>query len=292
MFNIPLLAIFLGALILFATRGTPPRPTDALHKTHRLLNIPPTQSKLGDPERKTKQHQGQPTVQSLWVYPVKSCRGVELERCLVTETGLKWDRIYTLAKRNHSGGFTFVSQRLPKFQALAKVGVEIWVPRRGYKHMEECIVVHFPRKVVGISSAIEWLAAKFRGLMRRGSIDTFRTEALLPVTPPSNEGYAMERLAVQLDTITALNISPRLLPALQELQGFLGITDDLFMFMTMPPSAMPRKVERSVPSQNYLGYQPVINFQDGVSLPMIVPILRFPLTQIQVPDLVDESRQC
>jgi hypothetical protein len=258
------LSVLLGTLAFLISWFAPPQPTDELRKTHVLLNIPDSESRLRKDVRNKRPTSNSPLVQSLWVYPVKSCRGVELEKCLVTRTGLKWDRIYTIARKKESGGYVFVSQRLPRFNALATVGVEIWVPRPETVGLPERIVLHFPRKIVGVSAPLTWIRAKTQYLFSLEPPDLFRVEALLPLQPSSEDFAVLDTLTVQRDTIMALNISNSIAPLLEKLKDYLGVPDELFLFMALPPDIMPRTVERCVPSKLDLGYQPVINFQDGV----------------------------
>ncbi|KAI9902702.1 hypothetical protein N3K66_002054 [Trichothecium roseum] len=92
-----------------------------------------------------------PRVQSLHIYPVKSCRGIELQRSRVLPTGLEFDRVFTFALREeekgkgegeHEGGggtmskteqdgdgddgpWRFLTQRTAPM--LASVRVDLWV---------------------------------------------------------------------------------------------------------------------------------------------------------------------
>jgi uncharacterized protein len=53
----------------------------------------------------------QATIQSLWVYPVKSCAGVQLNEAILTETGLEFDRAWMVVDAQGE----FVTQReLPR----------------------------------------------------------------------------------------------------------------------------------------------------------------------------------
>ncbi len=53
----------------------------------------------------------QTTIQSLWVYPVKSCAGVQVSEAILTETGLEFDRAWMLVDAQGD----FVTQReLPR----------------------------------------------------------------------------------------------------------------------------------------------------------------------------------
>lgn len=59
-------------------------------------------------------------VSSLWVHPVKSCRGVRLDRAELEETGLRHDRRWMVVDRDGR----FVSQR--EHPELATVSVTVW----------------------------------------------------------------------------------------------------------------------------------------------------------------------
>ncbi|KAL9104567.1 MAG: hypothetical protein Q9163_000489 [Psora crenata] len=80
-----------------------------------------------------KVEEGKWKVKSLWVYPVKSCRGVELDRSALTGVGIEHDRRFSFAQYTNlnygeplSYGWKFMTQR--EIPALAKVSVEVWVP--------------------------------------------------------------------------------------------------------------------------------------------------------------------
>ena len=74
-------------------------------------------------------------VKSLWIYPVKSCKGIELSRSAVTGLGLQYDRQFSFAhftslqKKKEDpprSGWKFLTQR--QVPALATVKTEMWVP--------------------------------------------------------------------------------------------------------------------------------------------------------------------
>jgi len=58
-------------------------------------------------------------VASLHVYPVKSCRGIDLRETLITPTGLEWDRRWMIVK----AGGKFVTQR--EYPKLATISAAI-----------------------------------------------------------------------------------------------------------------------------------------------------------------------
>ncbi len=63
-------------------------------------------------------------VTELWIYPIKSCQGIQMKDCLVTKRGFQYDREFMLI--NDSG--RFVSQR--SHPSLALISTEIdWIEK-------------------------------------------------------------------------------------------------------------------------------------------------------------------
>ncbi len=59
------------------------------------------------------------TVSQIWIYPLKSCRGISLQQAEVTPKGFKWDREFMFVDENGQ----FLSQR--KYPQLARIKVAI-----------------------------------------------------------------------------------------------------------------------------------------------------------------------
>ena len=59
-------------------------------------------------------------VESLHVYPVKSCRGIEVDAFRLTETGPEWDRRWMIVKSGTGG---FITQR--SHPSMARIGVAV-----------------------------------------------------------------------------------------------------------------------------------------------------------------------
>ncbi|MGB3691184.1 MAG: MOSC N-terminal beta barrel domain-containing protein [Spirulinaceae cyanobacterium] len=59
------------------------------------------------------------TVSQIWIYPLKSCRGIPLNQAEVTPKGFKWDREFMFVDENGQ----FLTQR--KYPDLARIKVEI-----------------------------------------------------------------------------------------------------------------------------------------------------------------------
>lgn len=71
-----------------------------------------------------------PRIASLHVYPVKSCRGIDVDSALVTSTGLEWDRRWMIVDANDR----FITQRShPRLATIstAIVGGELWLSAGG-----------------------------------------------------------------------------------------------------------------------------------------------------------------
>ncbi|KAK8051993.1 MOSC domain-containing protein [Apiospora rasikravindrae] len=267
----------------------PPVPlqkSDALLQTHSLAGLGAAKSNL------KKQHaaaahaarDGQPaSVQSLVIYPVKSCKGIELGRSKVLPHGLQHDRIFTFAQlrspfpapvadsSNDSKGeneecWEFITQR--QFARLANVVVELWLPdemklrRQGLNtttQREVWMILRFPWRERGWRGWLEAMAAKVAGGLRAEP----QREVLLPVDFPSEEeieerGYTYENVRIWKERVRALNMEKDLS---EELRLFLGVSNRLGLFR-LDPAAL-REVHACAPSKDSAGYQPVTGFQDA-----------------------------
>ena len=59
-------------------------------------------------------------IASLHVYPVKSCRGIEVDAFRLTDTGPEWDRRWMIVK---SADGRFITQR--SHPSMARIGVAV-----------------------------------------------------------------------------------------------------------------------------------------------------------------------
>lgn len=258
----------------------PPRKSDALPITHTKLGLQPSKSNLRDHRAADHASAGSAEVKSLFIYPIKSCRGIEVTRAKVVHTGLEFDRLFTFAqlkspfpvgvdgeeaKDDHA--WEFITQR--QFPLLATVEVELWQPdldkirggEREIKSDETFLVLRFPNRSPGLAGLLQAFAAK----CSRGWRAVPEEEVLLPVAFPSageisSKGYTRERVRVWKDTATALNLGSEL-P--EELRRYLGVSNRLGLFRIDPEG--PRPVFKCAPAKEEAGYQPVVNFQDSVS---------------------------
>lgn len=258
----------------------PPRKSDALPITHTRLGLLPSKSNLRN-HRAAADHASPGAaaeVRSLFIYPIKSCRGIEVTRAKVVHTGLEFDRLFTFAqlkspfpvgvdeaKGDHT--WEFITQR--QFPLLATLEVELWQPdldkirggERETKSDETFLVLRFPSRRPGLAGALQSFAAK----CSRGWRAVPEEEVLLPVAFPSardisEKGYRRERVRVWKDTATALNLGSEL-P--EELARYLGVSNRLGLFRIDPSDLRP--VFKCAPAKEEAGYQPVVSFQDSVS---------------------------
>jgi uncharacterized protein len=66
-------------------------------------------------QRRSRQNQVHGVVKELWIYPIKSCRGIQLSKAEFSLTGFAYDRLFMITNQNNR----FVSQRTyPKLALL------------------------------------------------------------------------------------------------------------------------------------------------------------------------------
>ena len=222
-------------------------------------------------------------VKSLWIYPVKSCRGVELAKGTIISTGMEYDRQFTFAQlrspfpvsldrsKDERGAhyWEFITQR--SFPLLALVKTEIWIPDPSlatYSASEPdvqsggVIVLKFPYVEDGWKGLLFQLAAVARGGQR------FEKHVKIPFNPTPAEikknGYKMESVKIWKDWPVALNMEPIVSP---ELKYFLGVPNPLALFRMDTKNF--REVYRCAPRKEEVGYQPLIGFADAYPLHLL-----------------------
>lgn len=280
------LAVFLvPVFILF-----PPIPvecSDALRQTHSKLGLRGPSSNLATQyslaAHGPRPDGPRPAIHSLHVYPVKSCRGVELDRAKVLPTGLEHDRLFAFAQLKPRS----LADQEPAWEVLtlrqapllAKVKVDVWLPdpskssRQLGRVDEGFLVLRFPRaSTSGPRRLVRLLAAK----LSRGLRAVPETDLLLPLDFPSSDditdrGYEYEPVKIWKDTPCALNMERELPP---ELARYLGVKNRLGLFRMDP--ANRRQVFRCAPREDALGYQPVIDFHDAVRADKLAPFFPSP----------------
>lgn len=281
-FFLPLVTL-LGFLlpIIYLFPPVPATKADALQQTHDRLGLGRAESNLrahNRPAAAAVTPGASAKLQALTIYPVKSCRGIELTRSRVLPTGLEFDRLYTFAQlkspfpvsstanaaeKEDGHVWEFITQR--QFARLANVKVDLYVPRgengsRADKDTGSWIVMRFPWRDLGIRGVLQTIAAK----LVRGWYAEAEREFLLPVEFPTKaeieqRGYEFEKVKIWKDVVTALNVG---VDVPEELRSYLGVSNKLGLFR-IDPLAL-RQVFRCAPRKEEIGYQPTVGFQDAV----------------------------
>ena len=224
-------------------------------------------------------------VKSLWIYPVKSTRGVELNRGDVIPTGFAYDRQFAFAElkskfpmstidetpKEGIHTWTFLTQR--QFPKMARIKTEIWVPDPSsptYSQQEAnvqsggVLVMRYPWIRDGFWGRMDQLAT-FLGREPHHSVH-------IPFNPTSEQieanGYTANFMKIWKDYPESLCIGSTNSPSppdyLSELRYFLHVSNPLALFRI--PADKPRQVFRNAPKKEELGWQPVVGFADSYPL--------------------------
>lgn len=222
---------------------------------------------LGDEHDLRYSHQDMPGVQtgwrvkSLWIYPVKSCRGIELNSGAIVGTGMQYDRQFAFARYIKTSGpdepdaygWKFVTQReAPK---IATVKPEVWVPETKFQmshgahsHAQSggVLLIKYPTKG-GRERSIQF-----------------------PLNPTKSQikynGYRTQRMTIWRDSPEALLMASTESQDswMQDIQSLLGFSAPVALFRVSNMHA--REVFRCAPRQEEIGWQPSVGFQDAYPL--------------------------
>ena len=224
-------------------------------------------------------------VKSLWIYPVKSCRGLELNRGTVIGTGMEYDRQFCFAQLSSkfptsldtpqeekaSHKWKFITQR--SIAAMAMVKTEVWVPdpssptytkQHPNVQSEGVLVLRYP-KLNNASSSL----GKLVNLLT-STFGIAEHSVHIPFNPTSdqirNHGFITEQMEIWKDSPKSLKIASTESSDLwiQDLRFYLGITNHLALFRVSKEDT--REVYRCAPRKESLGYQPTVGFQDAYPL--------------------------
>jgi hypothetical protein len=226
------------------------------------------------------------TVKAIFIYPLKSCMGIELDTSNIINTGLKYDRQFTLAQQvtglptmegKVKSEWNFITQRT--FPRLAKVETEIWVPDQtapGYSEEAEyvksegCLVVRFPFSpdtdftVEGLKAYGRIWAAYLSG----------KPEPMLEFRVPFNPsqqriktmGYRSAEVKVWKDKPLALDMACEVpVEIMEKLRYTLGVTNPITLFRI--DTKKYREVFKCAPKKEDVGFQPIIGMADSVRQP-------------------------
>lgn len=216
-------------------------------------------------------------VKSLWIYPIKSCRGVELNRATIISSGMQYDRQFTFAQlksptpiagntpENEKPAHKWELITQSQFSLLEKVRTEMWAPDQsvdGYSaHLEDVesggvVIISFPFTIPGWRG----YAARF-GAYCKGTYPekTFRIPFDPTEVQAEKAGYIYEDMTIGKDTVSALNME---IEIPEELRYFLGISNKLGLFRV--DGQKLREAYRCAPIVEKIGSQAVTGSQDTV----------------------------
>ena len=253
----------------------------------KLLGVEANKSNISDQYNERYSKRADPDdpeawkVKSLWVYPFKSCKGIELQQGKVVKTGMAYDRQFALAqllkipdKSNPSkveDQWKFITQR--ERPQMARVRTEIWIPDPSSPEYspEECFV-----ESQGYIKLLFPIEKGFWSLVSRLIIQLGGTglehHFYLPWNPSpaqiETSGYTTKKMAIWKDSPDSLQMASTLIQydnsVLEKLREFLGISNPLAIFRV--PADPVRNLYRCAPKKEDLGYQAQVGFQDSYPL--------------------------
>jgi hypothetical protein len=231
-------------------------------------------------------------IKALFIYPVKSCKPVEIEHNDVILTGLRYDRQFCFAQlkteevEKDEGDISvstkwahtwkFITQRnVPR---LSQVDIQVWVPDPSspsyspdveWVKSKGCIACSYaftPEwswNLDGFKTALSLLKTK---LAQRDIRAEPRLSFKVPIAPDEKRSskYNREVMKIWKCSPTAINVTSEIpSETLAKLKYFLGVSNPLALFMADPLNH--RRVFRNAPTAEEAGYQPGVGFADAVS---------------------------
>ena len=211
-------------------------------------------------------------VKTLYVFPVKSCAGVEVDEADICSTGLVWDREFSFAElvapetkpdapeEEKKPSWRFRTQRTPGYENLALVTIELWFPPDRIRASPSgntggVMIIRYPHVYRGQFKSIQTF------LQQTYLIPKYRSFSI-PLDPPKPEEFPSKDVIIWRDTPKWFDYS-RYVPS--DFPTFVGVTSNPFALFRADPSRY-REVMRCAPRKEELGYQPVVGFQDAYPL--------------------------
>ncbi|KAI5783871.1 MOSC domain-containing protein [Peziza echinospora] len=227
----------------------------------------------GSGSGKKPQEQAQWRVKSLWIYPVKSCRGVEVGEGRVVETGLQYDRQFTFAewKLDPKTGverWVFITQR--QYPLMARIITRLKFKAEGTGpdpsgQGKVVLTIEYPRVVKSKSSYFgRWFAGGAREHDNLVTVDV----PLAADDEYYQSKFPMEEVKIWREVVPAYNLST-LLPSTRSLPAFLGLKPGAALALLRIPPSRPRMVYKCAPKPEEIGYQPQTGFADSYPLHII-----------------------
>ncbi|KAI9890293.1 MAG: hypothetical protein M1814_004328 [Vezdaea aestivalis] len=210
-------------------------------------------------------------VKSLWIYPIKSCRGVELKDSRTSRTGLDWDRQFIFAELNNTWvqkqkdrsrdlgenipKWRFMTQR--QYPLMSQVQTELWLPNSedagpDPKDAGGYLVVKYPVSAHSIQTVLAFL--------RGGRVEnSFRVPLDPTASLISKNQYPLVSTKIWKDSPDALDMSIHL-PA-DCVRSFAKGDKEVKLLRVV--TGRERHVMRAAPRADVLGRQPLVGFADA-----------------------------
>jgi uncharacterized protein YcbX len=253
------------------------------HRAHRESRIiPPGYQKLGmngrsnladETEEKYFIEQGQKTdeaewrIKSLWVHPIKSCAGIEVDEMAIEASGPIWDRNFVFAEKLQEGEsradepvWTFRTMRAQGYDKLAMVKPEVWLKKSANKSGDEdaevdgLLLVKYPNVNRSALAPLHNLASNL------GIISSYAYFAV-PLIPRPEHGCPIEQVKLWQNQPRWYNYG-KYLP--KDFRRFLDAKGEVTLFRVGPENY--RQLFRNAPKADEVGYQPVVGAQDSYPL--------------------------
>lgn len=203
-------------------------------------------------------------VKSLLIYPIKSCKGVELENSVTVGTGMYYDRQFAFARwmrlskihEEERMGWKFLTQR--EAPLLATVQPEVWVPD---PTSPQYSADHPNVRSGGVL------------LIRYPTMNGGRKAVEVPYAPTQDQitrfEFKTESMAIWKDNPDSILMASTEHHDkwIEELRTQLTIEAPLALFRVK--NMHSRKLFRNAPTVHEVGYQPSVGFQDAYPLHII-----------------------
>ena len=201
-------------------------------------------------------------VKSLWIYPIKSCHGIELDNGITLGTGMEYDRQFAFARwmkisKGDEGvkmGWKFLTQR--EAPLLATIRPELWVPDRSSSEYSEShpnvrskgvVVIKYPTGDGDETKTVEFPYAPTTDQIK---ISGFRTQPMT-IWKDSPDSILMASTENHDKWI-------------EEVKAYLRVKTPLGLFRVK--SVHSRSLFRNAPRIDEVAYQPSVGFQDAYPL--------------------------
>ncbi|CAG8075873.1 unnamed protein product [Penicillium olsonii] len=260
--------------LLFTLKTSPIHP-----KGCRRLGLPPGTSNLDDEYDskyasgvpQTQDDQGRPSwrVKALFSYPLKSCRGVELEASNVVPTGLEYDRQFTFAGYNNDK-WNIRTLRNKGFNRLALVEPEIWIPDPSAHDYDPSstevqshgvLVISYPRIApAGIQGQLVKIGMAL-------NICDKRRQFQVPLHPPAESKFPEVPVKIWKDSPIALDYGELLPASLHEYLESDPAKRELTLFRAS--ASHTREIFRNAPTKEDIGFQPNTAFADAYPIHLL-----------------------